>query len=146
MNRLMKHISFTRNEIKVIIFVISILITGFAIKYYKYLAADISDNYDYSHSDSEFVAKSRLAYKNNLSVEENSNSDSLKIPVGGIVNLNTAEESELVELPGIGEATAENIISYRIKNNGFRKAEDLMKVKGIGKKKFEKLKNHIKVE
>jgi len=49
-------------------------------------------------------------------------------------------------LPGVGESTADKIILYRENHNGFRKIEDIMKIKGIGKKKFEKLKPYIKVD
>ena len=62
------------------------------------------------------------------------------------VNINTAFAADLMMLPGIGEVTAERIIDFREKNNGFIKPEDLLKVKGIGEKKYEKLKPYITVE
>jgi competence protein ComEA len=46
-------------------------------------------------------------------------------------------------LPGIGEKTAEAILQMREKNGKFRKLEELKKVKGIGEKKFEKIKKYI---
>ncbi len=56
----------------------------------------------------------------------------------GKINLNTATKAELMKLPGVGESTAEKIIEFR-KNQPFRAAEDIMNIKGIGQKKFEKM-------
>jgi competence protein ComEA len=61
------------------------------------------------------------------------------------VNINTATAEQLQELPGIGKKVAERIIEYREKNQ-FEKPEDLMQVKGIGAKKYEKIKDLITVE
>jgi competence protein ComEA len=56
------------------------------------------------------------------------------------VNINTATQSQLESLPGIGAKGAERILEYRQKNGSFKKVEDLMNVKGIGEKSFLKLK------
>lgn len=63
----------------------------------------------------------------------------------GLINLNTAGASELTELSGIGKSMAERIIRYRTENEKFEKIEDIMKVPGIGEKKFEQIKEHITV-
>lgn len=62
------------------------------------------------------------------------------------ININTATVEELVLLPSIGEVMAKRIVEYRIKNNGFKTEEEIMNVKGIGKAKFEKVKEKICVE
>lgn len=62
------------------------------------------------------------------------------------VNLNTASVEELKSLPGIGAATAQKIVEYREQNGAFKTPEDIQKIKGIGAKKFEKLKDEITVE
>jgi comEA protein len=61
------------------------------------------------------------------------------------LNLNTATQAELEKLPGVGAATAKQIIEYRQKNNGFKKVEELMNIKGIGEKTFLKLKTLVTV-
>lgn len=67
-----------------------------------------------------------------------------QLQVSGQVNLNTATAAQLDQLPGVGEKAAKRIIEHRTKTP-FAKTEDLMKVKGFGKKKFEKLKNNLSV-
>jgi len=58
------------------------------------------------------------------------------------ININTASIKELTTLKGIGITKAKAIIKYR-KKHKFKKVEEIMNVKGIGKKTFEKIKNEI---
>jgi len=60
-----------------------------------------------------------------------------------LVNINNAPADELCTLKGIGAKTAEAIVKYREINGGFKCKEDLMKVKGIGKKKYSALADKI---
>jgi len=62
-----------------------------------------------------------------------------------MINLNTASQGELEELPGIGPAMAGRIIEYREVNSGFRHVEEVKLVKGIGDKLFEKMKDKISI-
>ncbi|MDD5613895.1 MAG: helix-hairpin-helix domain-containing protein [Candidatus Omnitrophica bacterium] len=61
------------------------------------------------------------------------------------LDLNSASYADLIEVPGIGPVYAERIIQYRYENNGFRSIDELVKVKGIGKNKLEKLKPYFKL-
>lgn len=61
----------------------------------------------------------------------------------GLVNINTATSEELQTLSGVGEATAAAIIEERESNGLFSSPEDLMRVSGIGEKKFAKIREHI---
>lgn len=66
--------------------------------------------------------------------------------VDGIVNINTANVSEFDSLYGIGEKYAMRIIDYREKNGRFEVIQDIMKVPGIGEKRFLGIKDKITVE
>ncbi len=57
----------------------------------------------------------------------------------GVVNLNEGSKEELDRLPGVGMKAAERVLAYRQKQP-FKRIEELVRVKGFGKKKFEKLK------
>ncbi|AJD91587.1 hypothetical protein JMA_22700 [Jeotgalibacillus malaysiensis] len=59
------------------------------------------------------------------------------------ININTADQSELETIPGIGPAKASAIIQYREENGQFKSVEELMNISGIGEKTFEKLKELI---
>jgi len=61
------------------------------------------------------------------------------------LNLNTATKEELEGLPGIGPAKAQAILDYRKAHGGFKSVEELKDVKGIGAKRFEKLKGELTV-
>ena len=62
-----------------------------------------------------------------------------------IVNINTATQTELESLPGIGPSLALKIINYRKENGNFSSIEDIKNVSGIGESKFEELKKYINV-
>ena len=61
----------------------------------------------------------------------------------GPIDINTAKVADLVKLPGVGEALAKRIVEFRQEHGPFKRVEDLMKVKGIGEKSFEKLRPSI---
>lgn len=61
------------------------------------------------------------------------------------VDLNRASAEELTAVPGIGKALAQRIVDFREQHGPFARVEDLMKVKGIGEKSFEKIRPHVTV-
>jgi competence protein ComEA len=76
---------------------------------------------------------------------EKSNSTT-QTTVKNLVNINTATQTELETLPGIGPSIATKIINYRKEKGKFSKIEDIKNVSGIGDAKYENIKNLIKVK
>ncbi|MBQ6992017.1 MAG: helix-hairpin-helix domain-containing protein [Clostridia bacterium] len=64
----------------------------------------------------------------------------------GLVNINTATQTELETLPGIGPSTALKIITYREENGKFQSIEDIKNIPGIGESKFKNIKEFIYVK
>lgn len=64
----------------------------------------------------------------------------------GVVNINTAGVAELMLLPRVGEKGAERIIAWRKEHGPFKKAADLLQVKGVGAKTFELMSPYIAVD
>lgn len=57
----------------------------------------------------------------------------------GVVNINTADATQLAMLPRVGAKAAQRIADYRKEHGNFKKTSDLMQVKGFGEKSFERL-------
>lgn len=62
-----------------------------------------------------------------------------------VVNINTADASQLALLPRVGPSVAQKIVDFRKENGPFKSAEDLMLVQGIGEKTFQLLKPYLAV-
>lgn len=86
------------------------------------------------------IQKEENALKNDACI--NSADTTTNKPTGKI-SLNQATKEELMTLPGIGDAKAEDIINYRTNNNGFKTLEELKNIKGIGDSIFDKIKEII---
>lgn len=79
--------------------------------------------------------------------EEKEEKDELKeSPEIKMVNINTADKTELMTLPGIGEVRADAVIEYRRKYGEFKRIEDIMNVKGIKNGIFSKINSLICVK
>lgn len=61
------------------------------------------------------------------------------------ININTASAADLQNLPRIGPQIAQRIIDFRTQNGPFKRVEELMKVKGIGEKLFDQIKDRVMV-
>jgi competence protein ComEA len=87
-----------------------------------------------------YVAQSEPSY-----VKEPEKSPAKEPGTPGIVNINTASASELEKLPGVGPATAAKIIEYRGSRGPFTSVEELLAIKGIGAKKLEQIRPHVRL-
>ncbi|WP_101772637.1 helix-hairpin-helix domain-containing protein [Peptostreptococcus faecalis] len=100
------------------------------------------DTHQSSGNENEGIANSN---ENGASDEKHKNS--LKNnPDKGKININTADESELISIPGVGPATAKKIINHRENNGKFKDIEGIKDVSGIGDKKYENMKDYIVVK
>lgn len=97
----------------------------------------------YSQQSTKYVEKEcncdACINNSNVSSESRENSTSQKI------SINKATKEELMNLNGIGESRAIDIINYRNANGLFKNIEDLKQVSGIGDKLFEKIKDQITI-
>lgn len=59
------------------------------------------------------------------------------------VNLNTATEKELEQLPGVGPTTAKAIVQFRTKSGPFRRVDDLLVIRGISETKLKKIRPYV---
>jgi competence ComEA-like helix-hairpin-helix protein len=61
------------------------------------------------------------------------------------ININTANSDELQQVPGIGPVTAEKILQMRKSYGAFKSVDDLLAIKGLGKKRLEKMRKYLTV-
>lgn len=86
-----------------------------------------------------------LAEKLSDSMEIYISNKSQAVEQSNLININSANASQLQGLNGIGEVLAQAIVEYRTKNGPFKKVEDIMKVSGIGEGKFNQIKEDIRI-
>ena len=161
LDRFNQRLGFTRSESLVVLFLAGSLLLGGAMKITGVLTQGETERFDYTKSDEEFATKSAFANVRDSTDLQTGLHDSskakraaqskpwtpskFKAPPETRINLNTASKQELMRLPGVGEVMAERILLYREENGTFGTIEELQEVKGIGKKKFERLAPYLTV-
>ncbi len=130
-----------KSEIVAVLVILFGLALGAVVQLY-----DQEDRYQYSQLNRELdrltqAAQWKTSRGKTFAKRQSSRARAFKI---GKININSASKSELDRLPGVGPKTAEKIIRYR-KKRPFKTIYDIMKVKGIGRKKFEKMRAFIVV-
>ena len=79
-------------------------------------------------------------------VSNSGSNKSANFAQGGLININTADEKELQTIRGVGPVIAGRIVEYRTQNGAFKSIDEIKKVRGIGEKTFEKMKDSITVQ
>jgi comEA protein len=147
LKRLQEFAAFTKNEQRIFLFLSVVFIAGVSVKAYRAYFTPPVRQFDYSASDKEFEERSK--YLTSAPPADGTN-DTTRATSGAKakkeINLNTATKDELVSLPGIGENIAEQILIYRDEHGVFSSVEQLRKIKGIGAKKFEKLRPYVSTQ
>ncbi len=138
--RIQHYFAFTANEQKIFLFLALIFLVGSGIRLYKNFNSASAPQFDYTKTDQQFIEHSRMLPRDSLERITTDSQPKKKI------NLNSATKQELVSLPGIGEGIAERILLYREEHKKFSTINDLRKVKGIGEKKFERLREYIEAQ
>lgn len=149
LQNLRQRIGFTRNELIVLLFLALALLVGTAVRSLTPAGTEASiPAFDYRTSDSEYVALSNAAARLPEDAAPHGNGSRAKaksLPAKEGININTASAEELTQLPGIGPALAARIVEYRVQKGRFSTLDELKNVKGIGPKKFEKLRPYIRL-
>ncbi|MGA7159409.1 MAG: helix-hairpin-helix domain-containing protein [Bacteroidota bacterium] len=148
LKRVQDFAAFTKNEQKIFLFLSVVFIAGVSIKAYRtYFVPQPVRQFDYSALDKEFEERSKhltsiTQYDGPKDTTATTNAPNAKKKI----NLNTATKAQLVSLPGIGESIAEQILIFRDEHGLFSSVEQLRKIKGIGAKKFEKLRPYVSIQ
>lgn len=144
-------LNLTRQEKIVIQFLVACFLVGATVRIYKTRADRISheeslqqlavaDSFKYhaSQIDSEY-ARLQSAPRQSASTQSTTT-------LQRKINLNTATKQDLMLLPKIGPVTADRILEYRAQVGKFNKLEELLNVKGIGNKTFERIIGDVTLE
>jgi competence ComEA-like helix-hairpin-helix protein len=133
LKRIADWVALTNTERKVILFLVVTLLAGGGIRLYQ-ATFPSAPKFDYRASDSTFAALS--------AAPEDSTTETVKEGIedaSGRLNINTATKQQLLDLPGVGEVTADRILIYRAETGKFSTVDELRAIKGMSKRKIENL-------
>lgn len=125
-------LGFTRNEQRFIVFLVVCLLLGSGIRFYQNRWAPLPK------TDRKLSVRESLE-EEPVSITDGTTGNSMILKI----DINQAGMDDLTSLPGIGPALAKRIWEYRQKNGSFSRVDVLLKVKGIGPKKLNKIRNYI---
>ncbi len=153
-------IGFTNTELKVLIFIFTVFITGLVYKYF-FISHNSTEykNFDYSSQEKLFQQSGDQILKDSMHAEDKNvdykqevldfNKERFikkgpkELPGRKSIDINTAGVEDLMKLPGIGKQTAGKIIELRNRKGSFKQINELLEVKGIGTIKLNKIESFI---
>lgn len=143
---LQQKIGFTRKEALAVLVLSAVFLAGTGIRWLQSNQSRPSQKqFDYSRSDSVYTARSKTPPSSSDSLSPRSAVKPSR-KTNSIVNINSATKSQLMSLPGIGPSYADRIIEYRSGRGSFATLDELLNVKGIGKKKLEQLRPFVRLK
>lgn len=145
--KLSERVPLTKSELILLGFLLFSAITGMLLRSFE--TSEIKPVNESSYAESE-----RLFLKAVSTPSENSEEliapvnkpAAVKLAPGEKIDINQAGITDLVKLPGIGEVLAKKILEFRQNIGYFRSIQDLLKVKGIGNSKYDKIKDYIYIK
>jgi competence protein ComEA len=147
--KIQEKLGLTKSEAGIILFLSIGLLLGGSVKILHLDKA--TEKHDFTESDAFFAEASSkidslIAYEEDTLKNTVNRATGTSKRIDSPIDINLATIQEFMKLPGVGKVTAQRIVDYRASNGKFSSIEDLLKVKGIGKSKFEKIKIYLKAE
>ena len=148
LKRVQEFAAFTKNEQRIFLFLALVFLAGVSIRFYKaHFISHPVRQFDYTELDKEFEERSRHLTSISQASGPADSAASVRLQSGGKkINLNTATKADLLSLPGIGEGIAEHILIFRDEHGTFSSLDQLKKIKGIGAKKFDRLRPFVVIK
>ena len=135
---------YRRRELWLLLFLVASLGVGLAVREFREGFPELAEQLEQVDAEESPPVAPDSAAKG-IQPQRPAKLSETTVQADGRLDLNRASLAELQQLPGIGPTVAQRIVDARERQGRFASAEDLMRVPGIGKKKFEAIRNLVTV-